>query len=111
MTGVRELWWHVSVLAAEPPRPEIDRPVPPGQFNPLAGDGEALDLLNLLAWCMTAAAVGGLIIVGIQMAIQLNRGTPGEESDHFRGLAFIALACILGAAAGPIVSIFGDLGL
>ncbi|MEH1028381.1 hypothetical protein ACWD6L_14930 [Micromonospora profundi] len=82
--------------------------VPPPGYTPVT---EANDLLGLLAWCVTAAAIAGLIIVGIQMALQLNRGTPGEGAEHFRGLAVVALACVLGASAGPLVSFFGDLGL
>lgn len=45
------------------------------------------------------------------MAIQLNRGVPGEMSDHFRGAVFVAMGCVLGATAGPLVMFFGDLGL
>jgi hypothetical protein len=97
-----------SFLLDDPPA--IDRaPIP--TFNPLSGGSEAMDLLNLIAWCVSAAGVGGLLIVGIQMAIQMNRGTPGEEADHFRGLVMVALACVVGATAGPVVQIFGDLGL
>ncbi|MER7167826.1 hypothetical protein ABT336_17370 [Micromonospora sp. NPDC000207] len=79
-------------------------------FDPGA-NGEAADILGLLAWCMTAAAVGGLIITGMQMAIQLNRGTAAENSEYFRAVAMIFFACLIGASAGPLVTWFGDLGL
>ncbi|MEU4569462.1 hypothetical protein [Micromonospora sp. NPDC023956] len=93
--------------------PDQDAPKfdPPPAYNPAGGNASADALLNLLAWCVTAAGVAGLIIVGTMMALQLNRGMPGEESDHFRGLVFVAFACVLGASAGPLVTYFGDLGL
>ncbi|WP_434741221.1 hypothetical protein [Micromonospora sp. SH-82] len=78
-------------------------------FDPEASG--AADILGLLAWCMTAAAVGGLIITGMQMAIQLNRGTAAENSEYFRSVAMIFFACLIGASAGPLVTWFGDLGL
>ncbi|GLY24668.1 hypothetical protein [Micromonospora sp. NBRC 101691] len=84
---------------------------PPPVYDPAGGNAYANGLLDLLAWCVTAAGVAGLIIVGIMMTIQFNRGVPGDESDHFRGLTIVLLACVLGAAAGPLVTYFGDLGL
>jgi hypothetical protein len=63
----------------------------------------AITLLNLLAWCVTAAAVAGLIIIGAGLALQLRRGEPGEFSEHFRGTYLVAGACILGMTAGPII--------
>ena len=44
-------------------------------YNP--PDGAGL-IINILAWCVTAAGVFGVMVVGINMAIQLNRGEPGE---------------------------------
>ncbi|MFI9644105.1 hypothetical protein ACIG87_29315 [Micromonospora sp. NPDC051925] len=93
------------------PRREQLPPVAPlPQYNPLDSGGLE-PLLNLLAWSVTAASVAGLMIVGISMALQLNRGTPGEESEHFRGFTVVVLSCVLGASAGPLVTWFGDLGL
>ncbi|WP_327032155.1 hypothetical protein [Micromonospora ureilytica] len=89
------------------PMPSL-APLP--QYNPL-GSGGLEPLINLLAWGVSAASVAGLMIVGILMALQLNRGTPGEESDHFRGFTVVLFACVLGAGAGPLVTWFGDLGL
>ncbi|MDH6218457.1 hypothetical protein [Streptomyces pseudovenezuelae] len=72
---------------------------------------EAHDLINLLAWCATACGVAGLIIVGIQMSIQLNRGEPGEGASHFRGFFFVTLGCLVASTAGPLVESLGDLRL
>jgi hypothetical protein len=79
-------------------------------FDPNAG-GEATSVFGVLAWCASAAGVGGLIIIGMQMALQLRRGEPGEGGVHFRGVLFIALASVLATCAGPLVSFLGDLGL
>jgi len=62
-----------------------------------------MNLLNLLAWCVSAAAVVGFMVTGMGMALQLRRGEPGEFSEHFRGFILVGVACILGATAGPIV--------
>ncbi|MET4927062.1 hypothetical protein P3L51_32700 [Streptomyces sp. PSRA5] len=60
-------------------------------------------LLEYLAWSVTAAAVAGVIVIGIQMALQLRRGEMGEGATHFRGLAIILGCCILAVTAGPLV--------
>lgn len=65
--------------------------------------GGLLNLLNLLAWCVSACAVVGLIVVGINMAVQLRRGDPGEMSEHWRGFATVIGGCVLGLSAGPLV--------
>src|ERR1044071_2850226 len=63
----------------------------------------AMQVLNLLAWAVTAAAVAGLIIVGSNLGLQLRRGEPGEFSEHWRGIVLITVACAVGATAGPIM--------
>ncbi|MFJ4534676.1 hypothetical protein ACIP39_01650 [Streptomyces tibetensis] len=68
-------------------------------------------ILGVLAWCASAAGVAGLLIVGMQMAIQLRRGEPGEGGTYFRGFFFVTLACLLATTAGPIVAFLGDLSL
>ncbi|MEF9915584.1 hypothetical protein RJT17_36565 [Streptomyces sp. P5-A9] len=74
--------------------------------------GEAgYKILNLLAWCASAGGVFGLMLVGIRMAVQLRRGEPGEGGDHFRGVFFVALACLVASTAGPLVEFLGDLSL
>ncbi|MFD4683905.1 hypothetical protein [Streptomyces sp. NPDC058461] len=77
-------------------------------FNPGA---DADFVLGVLAWCATAAAVGGLIVTGTLMALQLRHGVPGESSEHMRSLFFVLLACIVASTAGPIVQFLGPLGL
>lgn len=71
----------------------------------------ARDLLSLMAWCASAAGVGGLIIVGIKMAVQLRRGDPGEGGEHYRGVFYVVLACLVATTAGPIIALLGDLTL
>ncbi|WP_369186662.1 hypothetical protein [Streptomyces sp. R08] len=73
--------------------------------------GSADLIINLLAWSASACGVAGLIIVGTQMALQLRRGEPGEGGEHFRGVFFIGVACVLASTAGPIVAFLGDLRL
>ncbi|OIJ69166.1 hypothetical protein [Streptomyces mangrovisoli] len=68
-------------------------------------------IINTLAWCASAGGVFGLLVVGINMAVQLNRGEPGEGGAHFRGIFFVALACLVATTAGPLVSFLGDLSL
>ncbi|MFE2585964.1 hypothetical protein [Streptomyces sp. NPDC059378] len=68
-------------------------------------------IINLLAWCASAGGVFGLMVVGINMAVQLNRGEPGEGGVHFRGVFFVTIACLVAATAGPLVSFLGDLSL
>ncbi|MEV6008691.1 hypothetical protein AB0M29_17970 [Streptomyces sp. NPDC051976] len=77
-------------------------------YTPPAG---AHTIIDALAWCATAAGVFGLMAVGIAMAIQLNRGEPGEGGAHFRGVFIVALACLIASTAGPLVSFLGDLSL
>ncbi|WP_314411274.1 hypothetical protein [Streptomyces sp. DSM 40484] len=69
-------------------------------FDP---DPQGSTLLGYLAWTVTAAAVGGIMVVGIQMALQLRRGEMGEGATYFRGLAIVVGACVLGLTAGPLV--------
>ncbi|MFH8470977.1 hypothetical protein [Streptomyces sp. NPDC017991] len=68
-------------------------------------------ILGLLAWCGTAAGVGGVIVVGTMMALQLRQGLPGEKAEHVRGLFFVLMSCVLVSTAGPIVAFLGPLGI
>ncbi|MEU5042389.1 hypothetical protein [Streptomyces griseorubiginosus] len=68
-------------------------------------------ILNTLCWCASACGVAGLIIVGMQMALQLRRGDPGEGGEHFRGVFFVVLGCVIATTAGPLVTFLGDLTL
>ncbi|MEV7345456.1 hypothetical protein [Streptomyces sp. NPDC093544] len=74
---------------------------PNGSFNP---GTEAADLLGILTWVVSAASVAGLMIVGLQMAMQLRRGEMGEGATYFRGAFFVVGACVLGTSAGPLVN-------
>ena len=65
--------------------------------------GGLLTLLNMLAWCVSACAVVGFLVVGINMAIQLRRGDPGEMSEHWRSFSTVIGSCVLGLSAGPLV--------
>ncbi|MFE6946572.1 hypothetical protein [Streptomyces chartreusis] len=79
-----------------------------GTFDPGA---DADFLLGVLAWTASAAGVGGTIIVGMQLALQLHRGLPGEGGNYFRGLFFVLGGCILATTAGPIVSFLGPFSI
>ncbi|MFJ6570700.1 hypothetical protein ACIQNU_25125 [Streptomyces sp. NPDC091292] len=79
-------------------------------YHPPVGSG-ADTILSLLAWCVSAAGVAGLIFVGIQMSLQLRRGDPGEGGEHFRGVFYVVIGCVLAATAGPLVGFLGDLSL
>ncbi|MBU6535506.1 hypothetical protein [Streptomyces mayonensis] len=68
-------------------------------------------ILGVLAWCVSAAGVAGLLIVGMQMALQLRRGEMGEGATYFRGVFFVALACGIATTVGPLLTFLGDLSL
>ncbi|MEU5629680.1 MULTISPECIES: hypothetical protein [Streptomyces] len=68
-------------------------------------------IIDTLSYCVSAAGVFGLMVVGINMAIQLNRGEPGEGGAHFRGAAIVTIACLVATSAAPLVAFLGDLSL
>jgi hypothetical protein len=72
---------------------------------------EAMELLEFLSWCATAAGVVGLLLVGAAMALQLRRGEPGEGATQYRGFFIVIVACILASTAGPIVKFINVVGL
>jgi len=115
ITGAKECTLSGTVQAAK-----LDCDIPIGStaqtmatpemvpFDPATAVGEDgtradLSLLNLLAWCVTAAGVAGLIFIGISMSLQLRRGEPGEFSENWRGSVIVAVSCILAMTAAPIV--------
>ncbi|MFI6078684.1 hypothetical protein ACIA5C_44925 [Actinoplanes sp. NPDC051343] len=61
------------------------------------------NLLGLLAWCVSAAGVAGLIIIGMQLGLQLRSGVPGAGSMIWQEFIIVIVACILAVTAGPIV--------
>ncbi|MEV8335920.1 hypothetical protein OG211_20245 [Streptomyces niveus] len=73
---------------------------PKGQFDP---NPQAGVLLEYLAWSVSAAAVAGVMFIGVQMAMQLRHGEMGAGTTHFRGLVLVMVACILCISAGPLV--------
>lgn len=73
---------------------------PKGSFDP---NPQAGQLLEYLAWSVSAAAVAGVMFIGVQMAMQLRHGEMGAGTTHFRGLVFVMVACILCMSAGPLV--------
>jgi hypothetical protein len=83
----------------------------PLAYDSWTPDPAGLEVLGFLAWLATAAGVGGLIITGMLMAVQLRRGEPGENGEFFRSFFFVILASLLAATAGPIVQFLGVLGL
>ena len=91
------------MIAMSPAAQILAEPFDPG--------ADADFLLNLLAWCASAAGVAGVVIVGIQLALQLRRGEPGEGSSYFRGLVIVVFACLMATTAGPVVSFLGPLTL
>ncbi|MFF0728740.1 hypothetical protein [Streptomyces sp. NPDC004134] len=93
-----------GLILANPVTP--DEFEPDDTFDPSGGEADAL--LGYLAWSVTATAIGGLLLIGIQMALQLRRGEPGEGSVFFRGGAVVAGACLLGVTAGPLVDFVVD---
>ncbi|MGK3944970.1 hypothetical protein [Streptomyces sp. RP5T] len=74
---------------------------PNGSFNP---GTPADELLGYFAWSVTAAAVAGLMIIGIQMSLRLRHGEMGEGATYYRGGFIIMGACVLGVSAGPLIS-------
>ncbi|AEB44812.1 MULTISPECIES: hypothetical protein [Micromonospora] len=61
------------------------------------------NLLNLMAWLVSAAAVAGLLITGATLAAQLRRGAMEERTEYTRSIAFVFTACLIATTAGPFV--------
>lgn len=57
-------------------------------------------LMDIVAWAATSCCVAGIAIIAAMMAVSHHRGT---GSEHFASLGRVMAACILIAAAGPIV--------
>jgi hypothetical protein len=98
--GVQDVQLHCpnkSESTTEPVEPTIDAYASGGVPQNVS------NILNLMAWCVTAAAVLGVLVTGMNMAVQLNRGVPGEGAEHWRGGVTVLVACLVGATAGPLV--------
>ena len=74
----------------------------PGGGSPPPGSARFLTVLQWGAWLVTAACVAGILIVAGTMALRHRRGDGGAEAAS--GLAWVLVACILVASAGPIVT-------
>ncbi|MFF5173327.1 hypothetical protein ACFY3U_11895 [Micromonospora sp. NPDC000089] len=66
-----------------------------------------VQLLTLMAWCVSAAAVIGLLLTGMTLASQLRRGALEERTEYTRQIAFVMAACMLATTAGPLVEALG----
>ncbi|MET8255624.1 hypothetical protein [Micromonospora sp. NPDC005197] len=66
-----------------------------------------VQLLTLMAWCVSAAAVLGLLLTGMTLASQLRRGALEERTEYTKQIAFVMAACLLATTAGPIVEALG----
>ncbi|MEO5536055.1 MAG: hypothetical protein ABIR17_13100 [Pseudolysinimonas sp.] len=75
--------------------PDPEPVAPPGAEGPVAV------LLSWAKWLGLIAAVVGIIIIAIKIAINVRRG---EAAGELGGLLYIAIACIL---VGSAVSLVG----
>ncbi|MET8094599.1 hypothetical protein [Micromonospora sp. NPDC005220] len=66
-----------------------------------------VQLLTLMAWCVSAAAVVGLLLTGMTLASQLRRGSLEERTEYTKQIAFVMAACLLATTVGPIVEALG----
>ncbi|MEO3930450.1 hypothetical protein ABGB07_42365 [Micromonosporaceae bacterium B7E4] len=76
--------------------PEID----PYVAHP---DGFVLKLLDLMAWCVSAAGVIGLLITGTTIASSLRHGALEEKVEYIRHIAIVLAACLIATTAGPVI--------
>ncbi|ULR52760.1 hypothetical protein [Streptomyces deccanensis] len=58
-------------------------------------------ILGYMAWLVSAAAVAGLLFIGIRMAIAVRSG---GRDEYLREFLLVMSACVLGATAGPVVT-------
>jgi hypothetical protein len=66
-----------------------------------------IKLLNLMAWCVSGAAVVGLLLTGMTLALQLRRGVAGEYSEYLQQLVIVFAACLMATTAGPVIEFLG----
>lgn len=65
------------------------------------GTGGLLTALGWVAWVVTLACIGGIFLVAGKMAFAHRRG---EGSEAVGQLGWVLGACVLIAAAGPVVN-------
>jgi hypothetical protein len=81
------------------PAPSVNSPLPEIEIDSSVHTN--LDyVLSIMAWLVTAAGVAGLLFIGIRMAIAVRNG---DREEHVREFLMVMSACVLGAAAGPVV--------
>jgi hypothetical protein len=77
------------------------------QVNTTNPADPVMELLNVLAWCVSSAALIGLIIAAIQLSLQLRHGVVGYTVELLRPFIILITACLIAASAGPVVSFLG----
>jgi hypothetical protein len=89
--------------------PRVFSMSPPTAFQVNTADSTdpVMELLNLLAWCVSSAALIGLIIAATQLSLQLRRGVTGYSAELLRPFIILITACLIAASAGPVVSFLG----
>ncbi|WP_433533059.1 hypothetical protein ACQPYA_14240 [Micromonospora sp. CA-263727] len=110
ITGARNCTFKGAVHAG---KFQCDSAINPINFEPPEIEEYTIDgtnpnepivqLLSLMAWCVSAAAVCGLLITGATLASQLRRGALEERTEYTKHIAFVLAACLLATTAGPIV--------
>ncbi|GLY02421.1 hypothetical protein [Actinoplanes sp. NBRC 101535] len=93
-----------KAVTADPVPPPTIPTYDPSQAKGSNGLPSQLNLLNLLAWCISAAGVAGLIVIGMQLALQVRRGVPGSMAEIRQEILIVAISCFLAMSAGPIVA-------
>lgn len=93
-----------KATTAPPVSPPSIAPYDPESAKSSNGKSAQMNLLNVVAWCVTAAGVTGLIVVGMQMALQIRRGVPGALAEIRQEIIIVAASCILAMTVGPVVS-------
>ncbi|MDP9793426.1 hypothetical protein J2S43_001938 [Catenuloplanes nepalensis] len=92
------------------PRPAVTQPVPtiiafdPSSVQDDEGRRVDINLLNLLAWSVSASGVVGILIVGLNMTLQMRRGDMGFGPDQWRQLTIVGISCIIAVAVAPILT-------
>jgi hypothetical protein len=89
-SAVSAPWTHI-VLAAIPVPPAVQPP----------GTAGLLTAVGWVAWVVTLACIGGIFFVAAKMAFAHRRG---EGSEAVGQLGWVLGACVLVAAAGPLVN-------
>lgn len=61
------------------------------------------NLLGLMAWCVSAAGVIGLLMIGARLASSLRYGAFNEQVEYLRQIGLVFGACLIATAAGPVI--------